>query len=1855
MRKSNPNFIPFIVAFAMLLFSCDRQPTKIDPEFATYISAFTSGNISPESSIDIELTQEMRTVELNAEIKENLFSFSPAVKGKTFWINSRTIRFVPDQKELKPGKEYGVKFKLDKVLKVDSKFRTFNFNFRVSEQNFSFSHFPYSPMSIHDSEWNSVEGTLRLANPANTDDIVKMFELKHAGKHARVNVKLVSDKVYHISIDSLQRVASEQNIDVAVRGKPVGSKKKESFVITLPEYPETEFQVIDARMLHESTPQIRVTFSSSLSQNQNMEGLISPSGINNYTYQIDRNVLKIYPESYPQNDVTLQIHQGIKSIDNLALTRDVTYQLAVENEKPALKLEKSGNILPNSNELILPFSAVNLWAVDVKVIKIYQNNILHYLQNNSLQFNSNNELRRFGRLIKKKQIRLDGDKTLDLTKWNRFSIDLAPMITDDPGAIYMVQLSMKQDYSLYQCGAVAPSAPASSSLRNFKDETISEEEQAVWDEASPYYYEPMNWSEYNWEDIDDPCKPAYYMNRNRVLETTVMASNIGIIAKSGAGQKIEVAVTDILSASPLSGAEVAVYNYQMQVVGKGKTDGNGFADIEFSNGKPFVVTASKGGDIGYLEVEDNYSLSLSNFDVDGREIQKGLKGYVYGERGVWRPGDTIFLSFVLEDKMSRLPKDHPVTLEVYTPTNQFYNRQVKTDGENGFYTFQIATDSSVPTGVWQSYVKVGGTSFYKSLRIETVKPNRLKVRLQTDSIIDASKGVFSGLLTSQWLHGAPASNLKADVELSLSRSEVPFSGYGKYVFNNPLFKFETERHKIFEGTLNASGAAGINSKIPIAETAPGMLRANILSRIFESGGDMSFYAQTAFYSPYATYVGVKSPQSQPNEFLETNQPLAFDVVTLNANGKKVNRSNLEYKIYKLSWSWWWNSGNENLGSYINNTAVLPVETGNIATSNGEAKIKFQIDYPEWGRYLILVKDNDGGHATGTIFYVDWPSSYGRSNKTDPSGLSMLSFSTDKQTYEVGETAVVYIPKSSSGNALISIETGSKVIQKEWIKTSEQKDVEYRFKITEEMLPNFYIFATLLQPHAQSDNDLPIRLYGVRNISVEDKKSKLQPIISMPDELSPEKEFTISVSEKNKKQMTYTLAIVDEGLLDLTAFKTPDAWHEFYAREALGIRTWDLFDRVLGANAGLFGPLLSIGGDEMLKASSDKVNRFKPIVKFIGPVTVKAGETKSTKIKLPSYVGSLRVMVVAGGNGAYGSAEKTVAVKNSLMTLSTLPRILGPGEEVWLPVNVFAMDKKVKDVRISIETNGLLKAVDVSSKSVSFEQEGDKIIYFKLKAGNRIGAEQVRIKSAGGGETVTETIDIGIRNPNPPVVIGKTAVIGPGQSTLLELYPGTVDPNGWAKLEISRFPTINLNKNLSFLADYQHSCTEQVTSQGFPLLYLDGLVKQTDQEKELANGRIKSALQTVISRQHSDGGFVYWAGQNYSTEWVSTYAGHFLIEAKSRGFEIPQGVIDRWVNYQQKLAKNWSHTQPYSGYYSISMTELQQAYRLYSLALSGNAEQGSMNRMREIKSLSLQAKWRLAAAYAVSGKKDAANELVFNIGDDVADYGFNNDTFGSPARDKAMILQTCLLLGNLDKAMRLAEDVSKELSSTYLTTQTAAFGLMAMSQLAEEMGAGNIDLEWSLDNKQQDRVSTPQSYHQIEIKPSEAISTNLKNNGKSKVHARLTAFTQPLVDTLQSMQSSMKLSASYMDLSGKPLDIKSLKQGAEFAAVVTVQNGMEESLTDLALVQIFPSGWEIFNERVVGSGESGSSESWNYRDIRDDRVLTYFNLGAGRSKTFRIRLQAAYRGRYFLPAVSCQAMYSPVDQARTRGEWVEVTE
>lgn len=1848
--------------------SCKSNQKDIIPsaEYAPYVNAYTGGVISQNSTIRIELTQDQPMVDLNQELKDNPFSFSPSLKGKTYWVSNNTIEFVPEEGALKPGAFYEGTFHLGDFVDVDKKLEEFNFSFRVQERNFSIHTDPITVTATQPDQV-TVTGEIRFSDVVKKEEVEKMLTAgSEKNKSYPIEITQTDHPTrYAFSISQITREAEDYQLEITAKGNPAGIDRTQNESILIPA--KNSFRFLSAVRIDQPENGIEIIFSDPVSNTQDLKGLIDVPEVSSSIFQIKENKVFVYFEAGKQNKLTLNIHEGIRNSQDKPLGTSHSISFSELNLKPQVEMATSAAILPDSKSLIIPFRAVNLYAVDLSVIRIFENNVLMFMQNNSLS--SANELRRSGRLVYKKTLWLAKDSSKDVHRWEDYSIDLAGLIHQEPGAIYRVILSFRQEYSAYPCGGSENKEmqfadnKSSDNLTKVSGETLSEDDEAVWDTPETYYYYngsvPMDWSQYRWTERDNPCHPSYYMNSDRIAACNIFASNLGMIVKRNSLNKLWIAVNNILDTKPVAKAQVTIYNFQLQPIGKGETNGEGLVEIT-PKGVPFIAVAEADKQKAYVRVVDGEEQSVSRFDVEGKDIQKGLKGFVYGERGVWRPGDTLHISFMLEDREKRIPDKHPVALEIYNPRGQFYTKMISTQGTNGFYTFAVPTQADDPTGLWNAYVKVGGTAFHKGLRIETIKPNRLKITLALPTILQASSKDVYAPLTSSWLTGATASRLKAKVEMSLSKVNTQFKNYGQYLFNNPATDFTTVRADVFNGVLDGEGRAGVNIQLPVATGAPGMLNATLTTRVFEPGGDASIYSQTVPFSPFTSYVGINLNQPK-GKYIETDKDHVFDIVTVNDQGQPVNRSNLEYKIYRISWSWWWENGEESFGTYINNSSITPVASGNLQTTGGKTSFKFRINYPDWGRYLVYVKDRESGHATGGTVYIDWPDWRGRSNKTDPSGIKMLAFSLDKDSYEIGETATAIIPAAAGGRALVSLENGSTVLQQQWLEVSDQGDTKLTFKITPEMAPNVYLHISLLQPHAQTVNDLPIRMYGIAPVFVTNRQTILQPQIKMPEVLRPETDFNVTVSEKSGKPMTYTLAIVDDGLLDLTNFKTPDPWNEFYAREALGIRTWDMYDDVLGASGGRYSSLFSTGGDASLKPADAKANRFKPVVKFIGPFYLAKGKQQTHTLKLPMYVGSVRAMVVAGQDGAYGNAEKTAFVRTPLMLLSTLPRVLSTQEEITVPVNVFAMENQVKNVTVSLEASGAgVQITGNRQQSLTFDQPGDQLAYFTLKTGSKTGKATIHLTASGNGQQTKETIEIEVRNPNPVVTLRNSQWIEAGQEAELSYtLAGSSSANNQVQLEVSRIPSVDISRRFDFLYNYQHHCTEQLTSKALPLLFVSQFKAVDEQEAEKIKANVQEAIRQIYARQLPNGGFVYWPGNAVADEWITSYTGMFLTLAQEKGYAVHPNVLNKWKRFQRAAAQNWRMPQEASNW-QIWQSELQQAFRLYTLALAGAPEYGAMNRMKEQPGLSIQAKWRLAAAYALTGKMKPAGELVYNAETTVIPYSSMNLIYGSSDRDEAMILETLILMKRDRDALQQAKKVSQNLAQeNWFSTQSTAFALMAMGRLAEQL-SGTLDFTWSWNGKQQPAVKSAKAVFEKEIATSPKSGTvSVKNQGKGALSVDLITRTQLLNDTLPAIADNIRLDVKYTDMAGSPISVEDIRQGTDFMSAVTLSNISGTSdYSNLALTHIIPSGWEIYNERMIvpeasssNSNEANTPESsadkYTYKDIRDDRVLTYFDLRRGESKTFTVRLQATYAGNFILPAIQCEAMYDAVVQARTK--------
>ena len=1841
LKKIILSVVAITVVFAGVFYFTSTKGKKsvvnyVNPAFGEYISSFTSGIISSGSVLRIELAQDAVDSALFGETSVRLFDFSPSVKGKTIWIDKRTVEFRPEGR-LISGQIYEAGFRLSALMDVPKELSTFEYTFQVIPQNFEVSIDNIKPYIKTDLKRQKIEGVLYTADFAEHESVEKSMLAQQEGKSLKITWSHVGEGKQHIfSVEDVARTESASKVTLKIDGKSLGVNQTKDEEIEIPAL--GDFKVMQVKVEQSSNQHVVIQFSDPLNEQQNLEGLISITGLTSLDFEIKENEIKVYPPVRQTGSKTVSIEAGIKNILDYRMKSGSSFDVVFEQTNPAVRFIGKGTILPSTDGLIMPFEAVNLKSVDVEIVKIYEKNILQFFQVNS--YDGNYELRRVGRPILKKVVSLENAGVTDLGKWNRFTLDLSKMINTEPGAIYQVSIGFKRTYLAYVCEGAEESE---TEISRADDWSQPEEEFSYWDSYDEYYYD----EDYDWDERDNPCHSSYY-TRNRTIKKNVLATDLGLLAKRGGDGNTVIFVNDLKTTKPVSGVVLELYDFQQQVIGNATTDGEGKAIIQ-SKGAPFMVLARSGAQRGYLKIMDGESLSLSNFDVSGAQINKGLKGFIYGERGVWRPGDSLFLTFMLEDKLKLLPPAHPVVLELQNPQGQVTTRIVRSNGENGFYKFATKTSADDPTGNWTARVKVGGAEFNQPLKIEMIKPNRLKINLDfgVDKITAGNNNV-SGNLNVKWLHGAPGRNLKAQFEVLLTRAETKFPKFPDFVFDDLSRDFYSETQTIFEGFTDSDGNAKVNTTLETTGAVPGMLHAIFRGKVFEESGNFSIDKFTIPYYPYESFTGVRLPSGdKARGMLLTDTTHRVDVVTVDADGSPVSRERIDLTIYKLEWRWWWDNTGEN-ASYMSTSYSRQVASGITSTVNGKGSWDFKIKYPEWGRYYVKACDPVSGHCSGKVVYIDWPGWAGRSRGGNQ-GATMLAFSSDKPGYNIGEKVNLVIPGSDDGRALVSIESGSRVISTYWVET-KKGDNPFSFEVTREMTPNVFVNITMLQPHAQTANDLPIRLYGVIPIKVEDPETHLNPVLTMPDVLEPGQEVVIKVSEQSKRKMTYTLAMVDEGLLDLTRFKTPDAWSRFYAREALGVKTWDVYDEVIGSFGSRIERLLAVGGDLEAASKEDdaKANRFKPVVKFLGPFTLDGGVNEH-RFMMPQYIGSVKTMIVAGYEGAYGKTEKAVPVRKPLMVLATLPRVLGPEEKLKLPVTLFSMEKSIKDVKVSVKTSGPLQ-INNPSQNISM-LGSDMTVEFDLDVRSAIGVGKIEVTATSGNFKATDVIEIDIRNPNPPVSKVQEVMLEAGKTWNIPVTPVGMTGTNSAILEVSSLPPINLGQRLRYLLQYPYGCIEQTTSSVFPQLYLDQVKVLTDGEKNTIQRNVKAGIDRLKSFINRDGGFAYWPGHENSDSWGTTYAGHFLIEAEAKGYLVPNDMLKRWKKFQRNKAQDWRKNQEYSS------SELIQAYRLYTLALAGDPELGAMNRLQEQPGLPSTAGWMLAAAYLKAGQPEAAKKLIANLSTTVKPYQEMAYSYGSDLRDKAIILETLVLLNERTKGFDLLKEISASLSNSsyWMSTQTVAWSLKAVGSFASTEKQGDLKFTYTYNGKEVE-ASTGLPLAQVQL-PVDGVKSNalkVVSGSKGTLFVRLIGEGTPARGAEEDGESNLSVSISYTDTDGRLIDVTKLEQGKEFVASVSVVNpGYRGVYKNLALNQVFPSGWEINNLRLDEAEQRLNGDKPTYLDIRDDRVYTYFDLNSNQRKTFKVLLTASYAGSYYLPAVSCEAMYDRSIYARKKGQVVEV--
>jgi uncharacterized protein YfaS (alpha-2-macroglobulin family) len=1814
-----------------------------------HIGQFTQDWVSADAVPMVRFTHPVIPEAMVGKLADDIVGIQPSHSIEAVFI-STTVLEIRHADKFPSGKLFEISLSPKNLENVPQNLPDFRFRIKAIEQ----------AMSINDigltadpeaEDGMILTGTLTTADKAATDDIEKIISAKQDDVVLQVTWRHELNNQHVYIIKGAKRKPLLSQITFAWKGESIGlGDNKGERTVDVP--PKGEFSMTSVRAVTEPDSLIEVVFSGDLDKRQNLAGLVSLNN-SDARVQLDGAIMRIYGHEKLHGIQQLHIEAAVQSAQGIPLKNPINEKVTFAEDLPGVRFAENGHVLPSAKRISIPIEAVAVNAVQLTAYEVYPNNIGQFLQDNNVTSNAPYELHKVGNQLWTKKILLPKATKGD---WQRYSLDVNNLMANKRGSFIQLELSITKEFSTYPCGNTVADGDSGEGGREESDE-----EEGGGGYRNDAYAQRKN-----------PCSKyyfsgSYYSQQNPInAKQLFVASNIGIMAKRGEDDSIMVLTTDLKEATPLAGTTVTAFNYQQQPIGSGSTNSDGVVSIHLE-GMPFYLKATKGDDINYLKVADGDALATHMFNTGGAKSPKGLKGFFYGERDIWRPGDDIFLTFILMDRDKSLPADYPLTLDLYDPRNGKVSTVSAPKPTGSFYAFKLTTAANAPTGNWRAVVRAGGNSFEHVLRIESIVPNRLKMELAIpeEGLRLDGKNLKTSL-QAQWLTGATAASLKANVQVKLARANTSFAAYDGYYFDDVSRSFSQDPITIYEDDLDENGRADIDTALDINEPPPGMLSATFTERVFEKGGQASTQYKTASIFPFATWIGMHPPAGNKSYYgsLDKNADHVFDFVSVDSKGKPLAKHAIELTVYKLEWRWWWDAREENQASYIsNNIHALKATTSLVTDAKGHAKWTFQGNQFDWGRHLIRACDaaekGKTQHCVSRDIYLGYGYNDGNNQAGDAAVTMILS--GDKERYKVGDTAVVRLPAGPDRRVFVSIENGSRVIKSYWQDVRASANT-LSVPVNAEMTPNAYVFVSAYQAHQQRNNDLPMRVYGILPILADDSDTHITPVISVPPKVRPQSKLTVKVSEQKGNAMTYTLAVVDEGLLGVSDYKTPDPHNYFYMREALGVKTWDLFDWVVGAYSTDLSHLLAVGGSDAAKkdAGNSREQRFPPIVKFIGPFALGAKATAEHSIDLPPYMGAVRVMVVAGNERAYGKAESTVTVTQPLVIHPTLPRVLGPGEEFNLPVDVFASEALVGNAKISVEADEFFSVIK-GEETLNFTKPGEKMAFLRLKVKDRTGLAKVTIKGKLGSEQAQEVVNIPVRSANLPSSITEAKLVKPGEEWTPALVQHGMAGTNKTVLNVSSVPELRMEERLQYLIHYPYGCIEQTTSSVFPQIYLPALMEMSSIQRRDIDINVNAAIDRLKTFQTVSGGFSYWPYQSEVNPWGSNYAGHFLVEAKRLGYNVPDSLYRGWLNYQQKQSKSIS-----DDHYADD------SYRLYTLALAGEADLGGMNRLRERLARNSKAgyameRWMLALAYEQAGQKAVAQELLTQAGNVVVKTDNWYWTYGSDLRDKSVLLMLYYRLGMAEESWNKATEIAADMSrGDWYSTQTTAWGLMS---LASTFGSKAQKTVFAVreNGKNWEDVKSAKAMYKRDLAEYQPGKLSARNTSDHPLYVSVTNRGVPANTVEVAESKGLAINVYFKDMDGNALDEKSLPMGKDFVAEVTVRNLSDHELNNIALTEVVPSGWQIRNSRLEGVADN---ERIEYLDIRDDRQSSFFSLShqpnyyshyywwrnnfrINESITIKMLLNASFAGRFYLPGWRVEPMYDGKIFASSAGAWVEV--
>ncbi len=1319
----------------------------------------------------------------------------------------------------------------------------------------------------------------------------------------------------------------------------------------------------------------------------------------------------------------------------------------------------------------------------------------------------------------------------------------------------------------------------------------------------------------------------------------VTLSDIGLIARASE-KEIVVFTNSLRNATAMSNVNLLVYGANNQLVGKGNTDGQGIAKIALTAApvtgfKPAMVIAKSGEDFTYLPFNTT-GINMSRFEVGGKRVNAtGLDAFIYAERDIYRPGETINLATIIRGEGWKSPGKLPVKFKVNLPNGKELTTIRQTLNDEGSAEFNVPIHSAAITGSYLVELYNGNDVLLasKNIRVESFIPDRIK--LQTDlSKTSASPGETINLnLFARNYFGPPAAGRNYETEIQVERKSFNPKKYMR--FNFDLNRDQTMFDKILrQGKISDSGLAKETFLVPDLYENLGVLRAKFYSTVFDETGRPVNQFNSADIFTQPVFLGIAD---NGYNYYPLNQATRFNVIAINKDEYPVNTT-AKVSVIKYEYR----TTLAKTGSYFryeSNKEEKLITSGNINVQGENTQYAFTPRSA--GDYELRISLPGANSYVSRRFY-----SYGGWGSADASfevnREGNITIETDKMEYNAGESANVLFKTPFNGKMLVTLENDRVLYQQYVDVTNRNASLSLPLKV--EYTPNTYITATLFRPHVDSDMPLTVA-HGYQNISIKDIDRKMDVSIDAPKEARSKRTHTVRVKAAANSQVT--LAAVDNGILAVTNFITPDPFEYFFSQRALQVKGYNMYpllfpeiSRRISSSGGDASALL----DQRQNPMAD--SRLKLMSFWSGLAKTNGRGVAEFKVEIPEFNGEVRWMAVAVKGDKFGGASNVTTVADPLVISSAIPRFLSPGDTLEMPVMLANNTKNGGNAITTIKTGGGIQVIGASSSTTSLQPNREGLAVFHVAAPAQIGEGYIEVHSKAFGETFSQRTDISVRPAVPLQHRTGTAVIEGGNTLNLKMDAADFITSSLRyNVTLSRNPMIGLGSALGFLLNYPYGCTEQVVSVAFPQLYYSDLASLSGRSQTssmTAAQNVAEAIRTIRMRQVYNGGIILWENESKVSWWSTAYAAHFLLEARKAGYEVDNSLVNTLLGYlSTRLRSREFADYTYNRSQNLRLAPKEVAYSLYVLALANRANVPVMNYYKNNqKDLAPDSKYLLAAAYALAGDRKSFATLLptsFPKEEITAETG---GSFASAIRDEAVALNALIdVQPNHPQIPEMAKHIAEKMSNrNWYTTQEASFGFLALGKMARQNR--NNTATATVESNGKKLIEMKENLVRINQSGLQSLTPIIRTSGKGKVYLFWQTSGISASGQFTPVDNYLKVRRSYFDRYGRAITSNTFKQNDLVIVKLTVESAYDGLVENVIVTDMLPAGFEIENPRIQdlpGTEWIKDATTPVHTDMRDDRIHFFTDLSG--MQQFYYSVRAVSLGQFKQGPASAEAMYN----------------